>query len=73
MFQQKITKLTRWNLQQTRVLAVTMQHVYLFGGKKINRKHKIVNIGAIVLSTVSNEIVLHFPKSKDLRISGLDA
>ena len=71
LFQERVSKLSRWNMSQSRILAVTVDHVYLFSNGKLNRKHRITNLAAIIKSNVSSEIVLHFPKAKDLRITGL--
>lgn len=73
MFSSKVNKLSRWNLQQTRVLVQTATHIYLFNNGKLNRKHRITNIAAFIKSSVSTEFVLHFPKGKDLRVVGLGA
>ena len=66
------TKLSRFNFKLTRTLIVTTEHIYLFEDTKINRKHKITNIGAIIKSTKSTEMVLQFPQAKDLRLNNLD-
>ena len=71
MFQENITKISTWGWSQQRSLAVTIDHVYVFTGNKLSRKHRITNLGAIIQSKVSSEIVLHFPNMKDLRITGL--
>lgn len=50
---------------------MTFDHVYVFTGDKLSRKHRITNLGAVIQSKISSEIVLHFPRMKDLRITGL--
>ena len=66
--------MTRSNEAQQRLLVITGLHnIYLFDGETLNRKHGISRMSAIIKSTVSDEIVLVFPTSKDLRITGLDA
>jgi hypothetical protein len=71
MFQENITKISSWGFSQQRVLAVTIDHVYVFTGSQMSRKHRITNLGAIIMSNISSELVLHFPRMKDLRITGL--
>ena len=57
-----------------RLLVITENHnIYLFDGESLNRKHGISRMSAIIKSTQSDEVVLIFPTSKDLRITGLDA
>ena len=51
---------------------MTTEHIYVFEDDKINRKHKITNISAIIKSTKSTEMVLVFPMAKDLRLNGLE-
>ena len=66
--------MTRSNEAQQRLLVITGLHnIYLFDGETLNRKHGISRMSAIIKSTVSDEVVLVFPTSKDLRITGLDA
>lgn len=69
MFEAKISKLSRWNISQERIWVQTTEHFYVFKGKKLNRKHRITNINAIIKSLVSDEVVFHFPQSKDLRMT----
>lgn len=71
MFEENITKISSWGLSQKRVFCVTIDHVYVFSNAKLSRKHRITNLGAIIQSNLSSELVLHFPKAKDLRITGL--
>ena len=71
LFQENITKISSWGFSQQRVLCVTIDHVYVFTGNDLSRKHRITNLGAIIQSNISSEIVLHFPRMKDLRITGL--
>ena len=71
MFEEVITKVSSWGINQARVLVVTHNHIYVFTGNKLSRKHRITNLGAILISTISSEIVLHFPNAKDLRVTGL--
>lgn len=68
----KITKLSRFNFSLSRTLIVTTEHIYVFEGNKLNRKHKITNISAVIKSTKSTEMVLVFPMAKDLRLNGLE-
>jgi Unconventional myosin tail, actin- and lipid-binding len=72
LFHCSITKLSRFNFKLSRTLIVTTGHIYVFEDSKINRKHKITNIGAIINSTKSTEMVLVFPMAKDLRLNGLE-
>lgn len=71
LFEENITKISSWGFSQQRALAVTTDHVYVFTAGKISRKHRITNLGAIIQSNVSAELVLHFPSMKDLRITDL--
>jgi len=72
LFHCPITKLSRFNFKLSRTLIVTTEHIYVFEDGKLNRKHKITNIGAIIKSTKSTEMVLVFPMAKDLRLNGLE-
>ena len=58
LFHCSISKLSRYNFNQKRTLIVTTEHIYVFEDTKINRKHKITNIGAIIKSLKSSEMVL---------------
>lgn len=71
MFEEKITKVSSWGISQARTLVLTLDHVYVFTGTTLSRKHRITNLGAVIQSKTSSEIVLHFPRMKDLRIVGL--
>ena len=71
MYSGKITKLSRYNHKQTRIFCLTFHFIYIFNGKKINRRHKVTNLVAIIMSKKTSEFVLHFPAAKDLRVSGL--
>ena len=74
VFSANINKMTRTNEAQQRLLVLTALHnIYLFDGENLNRKHGISRMSAIIRSTVSDEVVLIFPTSKDLRITGLDS
>ena len=72
MYSNKITKLSRYNFKQSRVFIITADYIYIFSGKKLNRRHKIGNLVAIIMSEGNAEFVLHFPAAKDLRITGLE-
>ena len=71
MFQAQVTKLSRYNVEQRRVLVLTGDHIYLFEKNSLNRRHRVTNMSAFIKSTVSSEIVLVFPSAKDCRITGL--
>ena len=71
LFQSKIVKLSRFNIEQRRVVILTGDHIYLFDKAALNRRHRVTNMSAIIKSTVSAEVVLVFPNAKDLRMSGL--
>ena len=71
LYQNKIVKLSRYNFKQTRVFCITADFIYIFNGKKINRRHKVTNLVAIIMAEKNEEFVLHFPNAKDLRVSGL--
>ena len=71
MFQSKVVKLSRFNIEQRRTLIMTGDHIYLFEKNKLNRRHRVTNMSAIIKSTVSSECVLIFPNAKDLRVVGL--
>ena len=71
MFQAKIVKLSRFNIEQRRVVILTGDHIYLFDKNSLNRRHRVTNMSAIIKSTVSSEVVLVFPSAKDLRMQGL--
>ena len=71
MFQSKVKKLSRFNIEQQRVLVLTGDHLYLFEKNTLNRRHRVTNMSAIIKSTVSSELVLVFPSAKDCRLTGL--
>ena len=71
LFQAAVTKVSRFGFNQGRVLAVTLEHIYVFEAGKLSRRHRITNVAAIIRSTKSPQIVLHVPQYKDLRIDGL--
>ena len=73
LFQSKVTKLSRFNIEQKRILVLTGDHIYLFDKQKLNRRHRVTNMAAFIKSTKTTEIVLSFPNAKDLRASGLTA
>ena len=73
MFQAKVIKLSRYNIEQRRVLVLTGDHIYLFDKQKLNRRHRVTNMAAIIKSSVEQEVVLSFPNAKDLRMRGLTA
>ena len=66
-----MTKLSRFNIEQKRVVILTGDHLYLFDKNSLNRRHRVTNMNAIIKSTVSSEVVLVFPNAKDLRMLGL--
>lgn len=68
MYSDKCQKINSMGLKQERYLVLTSTHVYNFRRKKMRRKIKIVDIGAIILSEkVIKEFVLHVPKEYDYR------
>ena len=71
LFQSRVTKLSRFNIEQKRVMVLTGDHIYLFDKNSLNRRHRVTNMSAIIKSTVSSELVLVFPNAKDLRTLGL--
>ena len=73
LFQSKVVKLSRFNIEQRRILVLTGDHIYLFDKTKLNRRHRVTNMAAFIKSTKTNEIVLSFPNAKDLRVVGLTA
>lgn len=73
MFQAKVVKLSRFNIEQRRTLVQTGDHIYLFDKESLNRRHRVTNMAAFIKSTKTNEIVLSFPNAKDLRCIGLSA
>lgn len=71
MFQARVSKLSRYNIEQKRIFVQTGDHIYLFDKEKMNRRHRVINMAAIIMSTVEPEVVLSFPSAKDLRMRGL--
>ena len=71
MFQGKVVKLSRFNIEQRRVIILTGDHLYLFNKNTLNRRHRVTNMSAIIKSSISSEVVLVFPNAKDCRMSGL--
>ena len=47
------------------------EHLYLFGGDKLQRRHRVMKMAAFIFSSSSDEIVFCFPEAKDLRFMGL--
>ena len=70
-FARGVAKLTRHNDEQERVLVMAGEHLYLFGGEKLQRRHRVLKMAAFIFSTTSNEVVFCFPEAKDLRFTGL--
>ena len=73
LFSSKVVKLSRFNIEQRRILVLSGDHIYLFDKTKLNRRHRVTNMAAFIKSTKTNEIVLSFPNAKDLRCIGLTA
>ena len=71
LFQAMVVKMSRFNVEQRRILVLTGDHIYLFDKAKLNRRHRVTNMSAIIKSTKSTECVLSFPNAKDLRLTGL--
>ena len=72
LMSENVEKLTRFNTVQRRTLVLTGERVYLFHRSNLSRPIKIKSLSAIVKSTMSNQVVLMFPKGKDLRFKGLE-
>ena len=70
-FAKQVGKLTRHNDQQQRVIVLSGEHLYLFGGDKLQRRHRVMKMAAFIFSSSSDEIVFCFPEAKDLRFMGL--
>ena len=66
-FSGRVTKLASSNVGAERFFVLTDTRIWLFVGDKLNRKHRIRNIHAIIRSSLNDEILLVFPTSKDLR------
>ena len=73
LFQSKVVKLSRFNIEQKRVVILTGDHIYLFDKNALNRRHRVTNMSAVIKSTISSECVLVFPNAKGLRMLGLTA
>lgn len=71
LFQSSVKKLSRFNIEQTRVVILTGDHIYLFDRNNLNRRHRVTNMSAIIKSIVGTEMVLVFPNAKDLRMQNL--
>lgn len=71
LFQSKVVKLSRFNIEQKRTVVLTGDHLYLFDKNSLNRRHRVTNMSAILKATQSSEVVLVFPNAKDLRMQGL--
>jgi len=44
LFQAAVSKVSRFGFSQQRVLAVTLEHIYVFEGTQLSRRHKIHHI-----------------------------
>ena len=73
IFEAMINKLNIADQSVQRLLCLTQKFVILFEGQKLVRKQKVVNLSAIIRSSQSNEMLLIFPSTKDLRFTGLEA
>ena len=71
VFAKNVGKLTRHNDQQERLIVMSGEHLYLFGGEKLQRRHRMMKMAAFIYSTASDEVVFCFPEAKDLRFMGL--
>ena len=47
------------------------EHLYLFGGEKLQRRHRIIKLSAFIYSEASDQVVFSITESKDLRFCGL--
>ena len=65
--------MTRFDKSQSLVFVLTGENVYLFEGNRCVRRHEISNVAALIKSSISKELVLVVPSSKDLRIQGLSS
>ena len=50
LFQSKVSKLSRFNIEQKRTLILTGDHIYLFEKTKLNRRHRVTNMSCIIKS-----------------------
>ena len=71
VFCERVDKMTRHNETEQRELILSGEHLYLFGGDKLMRRHRITKLATFIFSSVSSEVVFQFPGAKDLRIADL--
>ena len=57
-----ISKISRFGLNQERVILLTEKHLYYLKNKSINLKIPYSDIFGITLSKTTNEFILHFKK-----------
>lgn len=68
MYSGKWYKINTLGLKQERSLVLTTKHIYNLRKKKLRRKIKIVDVGAVILSKKNEtEFVVHVPKEYDYR------
>ena len=68
MYSDKCHKINTLGLKQERVLVLTTKFIYNLKKKKVRRKIKIVDVGAIILSSKNDlDFVLHVPNEYDYR------
>lgn len=68
MYSDKCQKINTLGLKQERVLVLTTTNIYNLKKKKMRRKIKITDVGAIILSSKNEQdFVLHVPNEYDYR------
>ena len=66
MYSDKHQKVNKLGRKQEKILVLTTTNIYILKKKKVYRKIKIVNVGAVILSSKNDtDFVVHIPKEYD--------
>ena len=72
IFEGHIKKMSVFNKLEPCLLVLSQSQVYLFAQQRLKWKQHVRWMSALIKSTLSNEVVLVFPTSRDLRFVGLE-
>ena len=64
----KCKKISRWGINQDRVIILSTHHIYLLSAKDLRKRVPISHLKYIIKSTVSKEVILYWDGEYDFRI-----
>ena len=71
VFKAKIKKMSNRNRLENCVLCLSQSHIYLFKSQRLYKKQSLRWVSAFIKSALTEEVVLVFPNTNDLRFVGL--